>query len=294
MTYKILVPLDGTEIADEIVPYVQYVISRPDAEVTLLHVLPDLTRYDQSHIESERKTAIAHMDAFRAQLSFDADRLHCELRMGEAASEILKFAALQRTSLIVMPTHGRKGVDRLLSGSVTEEVMRQSNCPLLLSHVDAEKTPDPDDKHCFDRILVPLDGTEQSFRILPIVEEFARLYQSEVILFHDDPGISDLGHKMEGDDVGHHLEGQRARLADTGLSVSMEYTDAGKPAEDIIEAVSSSNADLIAMTTHGRTGVGRLAYGSIVEHVLRHATRPLLVLCTAPGAPTEYEEKYLG
>jgi len=74
----------------------------------------------------------------------------------------------------------------------------------------------------------------------------------------------------------------------------MQYTDAGKPAEDIIKAVSSSSADLIAMTTHGRTGVDRLAYGSIVEHVLRHATRPLLVLCTAPGATTEYVEKYLG
>ena len=62
--------------------------------------------------------------------------------MGEAVSEILKFAALQRTSLIVMPMHGRKGMDRLLSGSVTEHVMRQSNCPLLLPHVCEEETPD--------------------------------------------------------------------------------------------------------------------------------------------------------
>lgn len=294
MTYKILVPLDGTEIADEVVPYVQYIASRSGAEVTLLHVLPDLTRYAQSHIESERETATAHIDAFREQLSFDADQLHCELRMGEPVSEILKFAALKRTSLIVMPTHARKGLDRMLSGSVTEHVMRQAHCPLLLSHACDDQAPDSNKEHRFDRILVPLDGTEPGFYILPLVEEFARLYESEIILFHDNPGLSDVGGKLEGDDVGHHLEAHRAQLADAGLSVSMQYTDAGKPAEDIIKAISSSHADLIAMTTHGRTGVGRMAYGSIVEHVLRNGTRPMLVLCTAPGAATEYVEKYLG
>jgi len=294
MGYNILVPLDGTEIAGEIVPYVQYVTARPEADVTLLHVLPDLTRYDPTYIESARKTAVAHMDGIFTQLSTVVDRLHCEFRMGDPVSEILKFAALQRTSLIVMPTHGRKGFERLLSGSVTEHVMRQSHCPMLLSHVSEDKVPDASDKPRFNRILVPLDGTEQGLCILPVVEEFASLYQSEVILFHDNLGLSDTGNKLEGDGVGHQLEAQRLRLADAGLTVSLQYNDAGKPADDIIEAVSTSSADLIAMTTHGRSGVDRLAYGSIVEHVLRHATRPLLVLCTAPGATMDYVEKYLG
>jgi nucleotide-binding universal stress UspA family protein len=294
MAYRILVPLDGTEIEGAVIPYLQRIFSRPDAVVTLLHVLPDLTSHAQSHIDTEHGRAASHMRDFIGRLQLDPDRVYCEFRMGEPADEILKYTALNTASLIVMPTHGRTGLERLLSGSVTEQVMRKAHCPMLLSHAGSDQSESHGKGHLFERILVPLDGTEQGFAILPFVEDFARLYQSEVILLHDNRGLSGNGNKDAGDNVAMHIEAQHVRLVDAGIRVSMQYTDAGHPAQDILKAVSKSNADLIAMATHGRKGIDRMAYGSVVEHVLRHASRPMLVLSTAPGKSTEHVEKYPG
>ncbi len=276
-------PLDGTEIGKGVIPYLRHVVTRPDAVVTLLHVLPDLTEFAQSHIDSEHGRAATHMRGFISTLELDPDRVYCEFRMGDPAEEILKYAVLNAAALIIMPTHGRTGLNRLLSGSVTEQVMRRSHCPLLLSHDCGDRPPQADGKALFERILVPLDGTSQGFSILPVVEDFARLFQSEIILFHDNRDLSKTGGSRAGDNTTLHIEAQHARLVDEGIRVSMQYTDAGHTVKDILKAVSTSQADLIAMTTHGRKGIDRIAFGSIVEYLLRHATRPMLTLSTTPG-----------
>ncbi len=294
MAYRILVPLDGTDIESGVVHYLRHIIARPDAVVTLLHVLPDLTDYTKSHIDTEHGHAATHMHDFITRLELDPDRVYCEFRMGDPAAEILKYAALNGPSLIIMPTHGRAGLERLLSGSVTEQVLRKSHCPMLLSHAPDEDTGAGNEGGLFERILVPLDGTEQGFSILPVVREFARLFRSEVILFHDNRNLTKSGGRAKGDNAGLRIEAQHARLVDEGIRVSMQYTDAGRTAKDILKAVSTSNADLIAMTTHGRKGIDRVAFGSVVEHLLRHATRPLLVLSTAPGKETARPEEALG
>ncbi len=276
-------PLDGTEIGKGVIPYLRHVVTRPDAVVTLLHVLPDLTEFAQSHIDSEHGRAATHMRGFISTLELDPDRVYCEFRMGDPAEEILKYAVLNAAALIIMPTHGRTGLNRLLSGSVTEQVMRRSHCPLLLSHDCGDRPPQADGKALFERILVPLDGTSQGFSILPVVEDFARLFQSEIILFHDNRDLSKTGGSRAGDNTTLHIEAQHARLVDEGIKVSMQYTDAGHTVKDILKAVSTSQADLIAMTTHGRKGIDRIAFGSVVEYLLRHATRPMLTLSTTPG-----------
>ncbi len=293
MAYRIVVPLDGEELAHEVLPYLQHLVSQADTTVTLLHVLPDLTGYAQQHIDSEHERAMSHMHHFVGKLGMPADHVDCEFRMGEPSVEILKYTALNNVSLIVMPTHGRTGIDRLLSGSVTEEVMRRAHCPMLLSKV----CTDAEGEHVdcdFERILVPLDGTERGFAILPVVEQFARQNDSEVILFHDNRGYSDVGEPLENDDVWQQIEEHCRRMVSSGLRAWMQSADRGRVTDDILEAVSDHRAGMIAMSTHGRCGLGRVAYGSVVENVLRKAPVPLLVMSTAEGLPTEITEKYLG
>lgn len=293
MAYRILVPLDGTEIGQGVTPYLRKIVLRSDAVVTLLHVLPDLTDYSREHVVSEHGRAATHVHQFTGRLGLDPEQVHCEFRMGNPADEILKYAALDSTALIVMPTHGRTGIKRLLSGSVTESVMRKARCPVLLSHAGSARRQTNNPRY-FSRILVPLDGTRRGYRILPVIEDFARLYDSEIILFHDNRGFSDSGERLENDGVLQQLEEHRRRMTDAGITVRSQLADKGRLTEDILEAASDTQADLIAMTTHGRRGLDRVAYGSIVENVLRKASRPMLVMCTDDGMPTEITEKYLG
>ncbi len=294
MAYRVVVPLEGSNADDEVIPYVRKFSARTDVLITLLHVVPDLTCYAREHVSEECAQADKHLREFCSQLEIQGAVPGCELRMGTAVTEILKFAALLPADLIIMPAHGRQGLERLLHGSVTEAVLRQSRCPLLLPQVTGGRPQDRDISHLFDRILVPLDGSGQSFGIIPTVVEFARSFESEVILFHDYAGVSDSGESLEIGDIDKRIRDYRALLGYAGISVSMETTYAGRPVEDILEAVSSTNADLIAMASHGRRGLERLAAGSVVEHVLRNATRPVLACNTSPALLPDIEEQYIG
>ena len=85
-----------------------------------------------------------------------------------------------------MSTHGRTGIERIREGSVTEQVIRQSPCPVFVLHSTRAEPPDQRSDNLFRRILVPLDGTEASAAILSCVERMARAHDSEVIIFHDE------------------------------------------------------------------------------------------------------------
>jgi nucleotide-binding universal stress UspA family protein len=294
MSYRILVPLDGGDIDDEVLPYVRKFVLRDDALVTLLHVLPDLSAYEQAYITRERDRAIGILDRFRAQLNARDGMVNCELRMGEPVSEIVKAAALMSVNLIVMPTHARKGLERLLSGSVAEHVMRQAHAAMLMPPVTGGRPQDRDIDHLFDSILVPIDGSGSGYAIIPLVVEFARFYESRVILFHDYRGFSDTGEPLDMRNIDERIEDYKAMLGYAGISVSLQSARSGHPAEEILEAVSGSDADIIAMATHGRSGLDRLTNGSVVEHVLRNASRPLLVCKSASGLSPVVEEKYIG
>ncbi len=294
MTYRILVPLDGSELDIEVLPYVRRFAQRMDVQITLLHILPDLSAYEQQYIEEQRDQAIRSLDAFRRHLKAVTATLTCDVRMGEPVSEIVKAAALMSAALIAMPTHARKGIERLLAGSVAEHVMRHAHAPMLLPPVTGGRPQDRDIDHLFDRILVPIDGSGSSYSIIPLVVEFARFYESEVILFHDYRVFSETGDTLDNRNIDERIEDYKAMLGYAGISVSLQSASSGHPAEEILDAVSSSNADIIAMCTHGRTGLDRLTNGSVVEHVLRKASRPLLVCRSNTGLQPVAVEKHTG
>jgi len=294
MSYQILVPLEGSKVDNEVIPYVRMFARRPDARITLLHVMPDLSPYTREYVETECARARERLHTFRERIAIDSPGMEHQLRMGDPVREILKFAALLPADLVIMPAHGRKGLDRLIHGSVTEDVLRQSRCPVLLPNFSDGRPEDRDIEHLFDRILVPIDGSGKSFGIISVVVDFARSYDSEVILFHDYMGELDSSGYLESGDVDKRIQDYRALLGYAGISVTTETTRAGRPVEDILTAVSSTGADLIAMATQGRTGLGRMTNGSVVEHVLRHADRPVLACNTNPGLSPDIEDPYPG
>jgi nucleotide-binding universal stress UspA family protein len=294
MTYRILVPLNGDDIDDEALPYVRRFARREDARITLLHVLPDLSAREQAFINQQRDHACQGLETFRARLDHVPAAVRTEVRMGEPVSEIVRMAALLPADLILMPTHARKGIERLITGSVAEHVMRQAHAPLLLPPLTGGRPEDRDIEHLFDRILVPIDGTGSGYSIIPLVVDFARFYGSEVILFHDYRSFSDNGEALDHGNIDERIEDYRALLGYAGISVSLQSASSGRPAEQILDAVSGSNPDVIAMATHGRTGLDRLTKGSVVEYVLRNATRPLLVCRSDAGLTAEVTENSPG
>ncbi|MCK5382215.1 MAG: universal stress protein [Gammaproteobacteria bacterium] len=172
MENRILIPLDGTESVKEILLYVQSITPCDETKISLLHVLPQA---------GTGNSPDAHVDEIRNTLSAAGWAVNSDTRMGDPVEEIVKFAILMPATLLLMSTHGRSGMDKIRYGSVTEQVLRQSHCPVFILHSTRTEPADNRTRNLFRKILVPLDGTDVSASILRCVEHFAKIHDSEVI-----------------------------------------------------------------------------------------------------------------
>jgi len=293
MTYKILLPVDiFDEHITELASTVNNLCLHADSRLQLLHVLPDLEDIDSEEIEESLQDAGDLLSNFSALLNCPDDHIDHHIQMGVPESEIIKRAIIGRADVIVMPTRAKKAIDRLLLGSVTEHIMRHVHCPVVSTRKRSE-VQSPGDKE-IAKILVPLDGSIESASIIPTVVDFAKTHQSEIILFHDEQGIKEDEFIDAEQSAAGSLEKVMKNIADQGIKVSIEksmYTD---PAEEILQKVEDLGVDMVAMTTHGRTGLARFVFGSVAEKVLHKSNCPLLTISIAPTHSSEYEEKYLG
>jgi nucleotide-binding universal stress UspA family protein len=207
--------------------------------------------------------------------------------MGSAARVILDVAEQESATMIAMATHGQTGLRRLLLGSVAESVIRKSPVPVLVarpfwSYELLPRWTEKAEDRPIRTILLPLDGSKRSSAIVPCATEMATLFASRVILLR----VVEPTDKKGSDDGATsvaHLNRFSLALEMKGLE-TLSMVRQGKPAQKILEAARAHEADLIAMATHGRSGLSRLVSGSVTEKVLREAPCPMLVVRPAKSA----------
>lgn len=279
MLDRVLLPLDGSETAERVLPHLRrLLLGRPAAEILVLRVL-DATSPDLS-VMAPALEADAERNVRRVtfQLQNEGRRARSIVRPGGAAATILRVAREEDVSLIVLSTHGRTGLSRLVLGSVAETVLRSSASPVFLvrsftpgldvpSRGKTESTP-------FHNVLVPLDGSELSLRVIPLVLDLVRPLDARATLLyvHEPPGPNP--HWLIPD---RPLEDVERRLREHTVPVTTSIRE-GDPAAEILAACRTNAADLLVMATHGRSGPVRWLFGSVTESVLRAAEIPLLVV----------------
>jgi nucleotide-binding universal stress UspA family protein len=274
----ILVPVDDWELAGDIVKFAEKIAQAFSAKVSLLHVAPDLSKLP----DTQQLAALAEQERLLAALK-SRTSMGVSLRMGDPAAEIVKFALLERVNLIAMPTHGRQGIDRLIKGSVTEEVLRHAPVPVLMSN-EPERTATGHSLEQIRRILMPVYTLESIAPIMPLLVDLARHLDSEVILYHDERGINDVGTMLEPQEAAKAIEQCSAQLTREGVRHSTISATSEPVATDILNRIREMNIDLVVMTTHGRSGLMRGVFGSVTETVLRNSPCPLLAAKYAPTA----------
>jgi nucleotide-binding universal stress UspA family protein len=277
MVNQILVPVDGSESTDEVLYYTHTIAScRPNTALTLLHVTSD----EKDSAANGR----LHLKTLSDLLSAEGWPVDTQVRSGDPVGAITSAADEISASLIVMSTHGRSGLERIHKGSITESVLRVSNCPVFILHSERPEPPDRRADHLFKRILVPLDGTSESSAILPCVQQFALFHDSTVILFHDGPKDSKGATEDEGSQITHiraMLEEQSVQMANAGVRISVDWTSYRHPIREILDTVDAMNIDLVAMATHTTSQESQPLEGSVTADVIRHAHCPLLVWSAA-------------
>ena len=205
------------------------------------------------------------------------------LRGEEVAPALTDYAQKIGADLVVVGTHGRRGLRRLVMGSVAEEIVRQARGLVLTVREDVPARPQ------VRRILLPLDFSNSSLRAASYAKALAARYGADLVALHvfddvDLPGFygdiqSPLPHAFP-EIEGQVRENLRMAVAEAeGPDVQAEYV-AGRGAAPgaIVREAELREADLIVIASHGRSGVERLLLGSVSEHVLRAAPCPVLLV----------------
>jgi len=296
MYTKILIPLDGSKTAEKVLPYARYLAGKLKIPVELLavidmaematHIPAEKARFFDSMIEEGVKNSASYLRGVAG--TFGDTDVKCAVEKGQADAVIIEKAETDTRMLICMATHGRSGLDRFLLGSVAEKVLRAAANPLLL--VRATEEAKSDGTAVLKSMVVPLDGSELAESIIPMVA--AKELGLEVVLFRayhiptyayagdETYSVVDYDELIVGvrDEATEYLEKKAAEVKHLGVEKVSFVTEEGFAADKIIALGRKTPDTLIAMCSHGRTGVKRWVLGSVTEAVVRHSGDPVLVL----------------
>ncbi|MCX6020684.1 MAG: universal stress protein [Chloroflexi bacterium] len=293
MVTRILVALDGSPLAESILPYVRGVAAGVGAEVVLgsvLHVSKDTlssltgSKLDQV-VARDRALIQTYLDGVAQRLATDGLAVRTVVGFGNAADEIVRLAGAENADLIALATHGRSGIDRWVHGSVAEAVLQIASTPVLLIH--------PADyvvSQSVQQLVIPLDGSPLAEAALAEAVTLATAMKTplalvrvvEPVYLAADPAagiMTDYGNLLD-DMQGAaraYLDEQAAALTAQGLTVTTAVP-IGTPAKEIVDFAQAHPGSLIVIATHGRTGVAGILLGSVARRVVQQAGAPTMLV----------------
>lgn len=274
---RLLVPIDGSDCANNAVDYAIALADRFDATVTLLTVVDERRLENPKYAGHERDAATALVTEAAERLQEAGVAVETAVRVGQPAEEIVSETDELSADLVVMGTHGRSGVERLLIGSVADGVIRRSSVPVLAVPPDATTV-------AFENVLVATDGGRVATRAVGLGSVVAHAFDGRLhaISVVEPTGLGvDVRSAELYDVLSDRAEGaleaveSRATAAGIDITTAIEY---GQPANRVSAYSQDHDVDLVVLGTHGRSGLDRLLLGSVAEKTLRLSAVPVLVV----------------
>ena len=302
MFENIVIPLDGSQLAEESLALASRIETATDAHLHIVRVVGNeytpvepMTMYG-THMPTQYtmrtdnvERAGSYLQDMTRALSRSGAWVTPHLRFGDPAAEILAVVEEINADLVMMTTHGRTGLSRWALGSVTERVLRHATCPVLALRNAAR----------FEQIVIALDGSEFAERAVEPALELARLFDCRVTLLRVKDTYDSVDHEtwdavqrieslertlglsyLEGlaEEAERYVRDMVDQFDEEALAVRGVTVRGAAPRKIIDFAASQGESTLIAMTTHGRAGLQRWVYGSVTEKVLRAYNGPMLIV----------------
>lgn len=287
MVERILLPLDGSALAERALPYAVGLASALSAKLILMHgavppAIPRAPKFDVG-LFAKRLRAGQTGVPLAAVEGLEIDAVTHDIFAEKVAEGIRDAIVEQRVDLVVMSTHGYGGLGRMLYGSVADQVLCESPVPVVLIPVASEHAwPESDSL----RILVALDGSRFAEEVLEPVTHLATALNAELVLvgatgplehsFAESASAARTGFDAALRETREYLDGVAARLRTADLPVTVD-AETGRAGVVIDGITRRRHVDMVAMATHGRSGLARMALGSVATEVLQHSTVPVLL-----------------
>ena len=287
MWKKILVPLDGSDLAELALPYAEELAQAFKSEIILLHISePAESHYRHMHQ--------LYIEEVAQRMKERIKRVKPVLITGKSAEEIIGYAEKNEVGLLIMTSHGRSGIMSWATGSIASKLLQAATVPVML--VRAVK---PERKVqrpvLLNRILLPQDGSQAGEAAVDYVGELMSRLGSEVILF----GVISSGQHIRsvgGLDYIHYPEEQleifrkeaqeyldgvyrRLKSRKGSVKVTLKVGDkVGDVGQEILKFAEEKGVSLIAISSHGHSGIERWVFGSIANKVVLNSQAPVLVV----------------
>ena len=282
---KILCPVDFFPASDNAVSYATGLAANYDARLHLLHVIsplvPSTYEYAIDAVEimkSMERTSAEEMKKLGMRVREAGITAELEIRAGDVYDEIKRAIEVLKPELVVMGTHGRRGVERWFMGSTTEKLLRHSPVPLLTISATGEKpVPSPQ----FRRILVTTDFSAGTADALSYAFSVAQENESRVTLLHV---VHDVAVDVSGKYHESLLKGIQKQLDDLVPAEARNWCDVtarvetGMPYRIILRMLEDEKIDLLVMNIHGKGMLDRALLGSNAERVVRAASCPVMLI----------------
>ena len=296
MAYRrVLVPLDGSELAERAIPYAKTLAKTKGSELILFTV-------SIASVEQLDRPMKAYLELNAKELQAQGIKASTAIAYGNVADEIVSFADKNNIDLIIISTHGYSGIKRWVLGSVARKVLYGTGVQVLLIKSKAPRASQVELK----KLLLPLDGSPFAEAPIPSIEELTKGTKTEIVLTtvcepplvpsYGDRPINPTWEKHRDElwaetqkQAAEYLNKVKTRLEKQEAKIKSQVIpgDLGRVAESIMQAAQKEKIDLIIMTTHGRSGVSRWVYGGVANRIVEQSAQPVLLI--RPSIPKEPE-----
>jgi nucleotide-binding universal stress UspA family protein len=311
---SVLVPLDGSQLAECALPHATAFAGSFNAEVTLLRMLEkgqvnaSAQLFDLLNWQIKKTQAGLYLEKTQARLQGSGVRVRTSVLEGLVAAGITEYAQNQGMKLTILSSHGRNGLTQWGVSSVTQKIIMSAPTSVLIvrAHPSMANPDGLPDNPLYERILVPLDGSQRAENVLPVITQLAHFHKSIIYLVQviqtpemarqmppspDDIELSSRVIARNREEAGRYLEQLKSRSTLEGVAIQTHLISSDNAAASLHQIVEQEHINMVALSAHGFSGNLNWPYGSMVNNFFMYGTVPLLVVQDLPAkleqAPVE-------
>lgn len=299
----ILVPLDGSLIAECVLPHAVAIARAFDAKVILLRVLDKNQASEKAQLfdlvnwQINKTGAKLYLEKIGARLQKSGLRIEIAVLEGLVAESITEYAHSQGIKLIILSSHGRSGLSQWGISSVTQKIIFSAPTSVLIIRAHQPAASESIERQ-YTRIVVPLDGSRRAENVLPMVTLLARFHQSRIHIVHvvktpemarqmpparEDVELSDRIVARNREEAIRYLDQVRLHSPLDGIDVQIHLLTSDNAAAALHELAEKEGIDMVALSAHGYSGNNQWPYGSMVNNFILYSKVPLLIVQDLPA-----------
>ncbi|MDP3185976.1 MAG: universal stress protein [Anaerolineales bacterium] len=302
----ILVPLDGSQLAECVLPHVVAIARSFDAEITLLRMLEknqagaSAQLFDLLNWQINKTKAALYLEKTKARFQESGLRARTTLLEGLVAEGITEYAQNQGMKLIILSSHGRNGLTQWGISSITQKIILSAQTSLLIvrAHQQDIQAGELSAIPLYQCILVPLDGSQRAENVLPIITQLAHIHKSQIHLVQvvqtpemarqmppapEDIDLSNRVVARNREEAGYYLEQVKSRSYLEGIAVQTHLITSDNAAVALHQLAEQEHIDMVTLSAHGYSGNHQWPYGSMVNNFIMYGKVPLLIVQDLPA-----------